>query len=228
MRAWRFDDATALLDDATEVLTRRAAIESTASSAGLTPPSTLRDAFQDDDGFADALDEATAESAAMTRYEAAAAAKPVAPDLVVQVGLWGATPELDLADASTAFTAGDLGGAAASADSARSVWASAIDVGRGRLVSAAALGLAIAVALVLLMLSVRGRRRGRRHAAFAPVSRPLPARRMMARPMTPPEARQAADPGVEVAHPYATLAATPGEPPNVAAHDESESGAGSG
>ena len=65
MRAWRFDEAEALLADAEAVLARRAEIGSAAADAGLTVPPTLRDAFQGDDGFADAMDEAAAEVAAI-------------------------------------------------------------------------------------------------------------------------------------------------------------------
>ena len=225
MRAWRFADAEALLDSASVVLTRRAAIESAATDVGLTPPPTLRDAFQGSDGLADALDEATAEVAAIARYQAAADAEPATPDLVVQVGLWGATPEVDLAKARTSFAAGDLASTAASADAARSVWASAASVGQGRLISLAALGLAIVVALALLVLSVCGRRRNQ--ARLTPVSAVSPAGRMMARPMPSLEAPGQADPGVEATRPYGTLAPTPEDAPNVAAQDVSDTGAGS-
>jgi len=240
MRAWRFDEATTLLDAAADVLTRRAAIGSAAAIAGLTPPTTLRDAFQATDGFTAALDEAVAEVAAIARYQAAVDAEPVTSDLVVQAGLWGSTPEVDLAKARTSFAAGDLASTATSADAARSAWTSAADVGRGRVVSAAALALAIAVALVLLLLSINGRRRRRRSEALFAASMSRPVSQPMARPMTPLErptgsragwpaaSTAAADPAVEATQPYATLAATPEEAPTVAAQDVNGTGAGSG
>jgi hypothetical protein len=228
MRAWRFDEATALLDDAGSVLAHRATIQAAAANAGLMPPTTLRDAFQGTDGFADALAEASAEEAAITRYQAALDAAPVAPDLVVQVGLWGAAPDLDLAKAKTSFAAGDLVATVASADAARSVWASAADVGQGRMLSVAALGLALAVALVLLGLAFYGRRtRRRREASFA-ASMSRPVSRMMARPMNASDRPRTAVPGVDGARPYATLAATPEERPTEATPHESDTGAGSG
>ena len=228
MRAWRFDEATTLLASAAEVLMRRAEIGSAAAVAGLTPPPTLRDAFQATGGFTAALDEATAEVATIARYQAAVDAEPVTSDLVVQAGLWGATPEVDLANARTSFAAGDLASTATSADAARSVWSSAADIGRGRVVSAAALALAIAVALVLLLVGVNGRRRRRRSEALFAASMSRPVGRMMARPMPPPEAPRAVEVGVGATQPYATLAATPEEAPTVAARDLSDTGVGSG
>jgi len=234
MRAWRFADARALLTEASGVLDRRAALVSAAAGAGLTLPSTVRDDFEGVAGFAAAADEATAELAAIARYQAAAASQPATADPLVQVGLWGATPETDLARARTAIAAGDLAGAASAADSARSVWTSAAAVGQGRVVSVAAVALAVAVALLLLVLSVRGRRRrAARAARFAPVVVVDPQRWMMARPMAPGEARRPivgpiSDAGLGGSRPYATLAATPEEPPTVTAPDGRDAGAGSG
>ena len=216
MRAWRFEEATTLLDDASVVLDRRAEIKAAADDAGLVVPATLRDTFQGTDGFGDALDEAAAETAAIERYVAAAAARPAAPDLVTQVGLWGSTPEVELAEARTAFAAGELDATADSADQARSIWTSAGDVGQGRLVSVVAIGLAILVALVLIVMSLRGRRH-RRHEVVYARSMSRPVARPMAHPIDPSRPRS-----------YATLAATPDEPPSVAARDASDTGAGPG
>ena len=243
LRAWQFGDATTLLDDAGKVLVQRKAIETAAAAAGLTPPSTLKDAFEDGNGFADALDAASAETAAIARYSAAATAEPVAPDLVTQIGLWGSTPKASLADARTAFAAGDLAGSAVAADAARSVWTTAPDVGQGRLVSVAALALAVIAAFVLLGLTLRGRRRRRRSQAVFASTMSRPLSRMMARPMEPGErwrvdrrtsgapggtSGAAADADADPRQPYATLAATPEEPPSGAVPDEQDAGAGSG
>lgn len=229
MRAWRFDGATTLLAAAADVLTRRTAIESGASVAGLTPPPTLRETFQGTGGFAAALDEATAEVAAIAHYQAAVDAKPAATqDLVTRAGLLGATPEVDLEKARMSFAAGDLESTAMSADAARSVWASAADVGRGRIVSAAALALAIVVALVLLLVSIGARRRRRRDEMLFAASTSRPIRPMMARPMPPAEAPRTVEAGVETTQSYATLAATPEEASNGAARDVNDAGVGSG
>ena len=89
----------------------------------------------------------------------------------------------------------------------------------------AAVGLAIVVGLARLRLSLtaRGRRRRRETAFAASMSRPVS--RMMAHESA---AQEGVDPGVGTARPYATLAATPDEPPPVAADDEGPTGAGSG
>ncbi|MBE3075173.1 MAG: hypothetical protein IMZ75_09540, partial [Actinobacteria bacterium] len=229
MRAWRFDEATTLLAAAADVLTRRTAIESAASVAGLTPPPTLRETFQGTGGFAAALDEATAEVAAIAHYQAAVDAKPAATqDLVTRAGLLGATPEVDLEKARMSFAAGDLESTAISADAARSVWASAADVGRGRVVSAAALALAMAVALILLMVGVVGRRRRHRGETLCAASMSRPVSHAMARPMPLAEEPRTVESGVEATRPYATLAATPEEALNVAVRDVSDTGVGSG
>ncbi len=216
MRAWRFEEATALVEDASRVLDRRTEIEAAADAAGLVVPVTLRDTFQGTDGLADALDEAAAEAATIERFEAAIDARPVAPDALVQLGLWGATPELAMDEARTAFASGDLDAAAGAADSAHSMWTTAADVGQGRLVSLVAIALAILVALVLVAMSLRGRRH-RRHEAVYAASMSRPVRRPMAHQVDPSRERS-----------YATLAATPDEPPSAAARDASDTGAGPG
>ncbi len=181
MRAWRFDTATALLDDATRILDQRTAIATAATVAGLTPPDTLHVAFERPDGFTSATDEAAAELVAIGQYGEAAATRPAAPDLLQALGLWGATPDAELAQSRTLFATGDLAGSAAAATAAASAWTGAEDMGRGRLVSIVALTLAGLLAVVLFGAWLRGRRR--RHRALAP--------------------------GLVSEEPYATLAATP-------------------
>ena len=181
MRAWRFDTATALLADATRILDQRTAIEAAATASGLTPPDSLRVAFELPDGFASATDEAAVELEAIHRYDAAAATRPAAPDLLQALGLWGATPDAELTQARTLFAAGDLGGSATAATAAAAAWSGADGLGRGRLVSIVALTLAGILAIVLFAAWLRGRRRRRRMLA----------------------------PGWVSGEPYATLAATP-------------------
>jgi hypothetical protein len=161
MRAWRFDTASSLLAEATRVLEQRAAIETAAATSGLTPPGTLRTTFEDPDGFAGATQEAAAELEAIQRYVAAEATRPAAPDLLQRLGLWGATPDVQLGQSQMLFATGDLSGSAASAEMAAAIWSGADDLGRGRLVSIVALTLAALLAMVLIVASLRGRRRRR-------------------------------------------------------------------
>jgi len=198
LRAWRFDQATALLDDASTIIDQRSAIAAGAAASGLTLPGTLRMAFESPDGFASATLEATAELDAIGRYDAAVAARPASSDLVQEVGLWGASPEGDLERARSLFAAGDLTGAAAAARTASTTWLSAADVGRGRLISFAVLAIPALLALVLIAAWVRGRRRR------AAVRRLATAGLESASASSP-----AFDPDVAGPDPYATLAATP-------------------
>ena len=165
MRAWQFDQATRLLDDASTILDQRTAIASAAAASGLTLPTTLRTAFESPDGFASATLEATAELEAIHRYDAAVAAHPDEADPLVRLGLWGTDPGVELASARTLFASGDLTGAATAAGSALSAWNGAADVGRGRAVSLGVLVLAILVGLILAIAWLRGRRH-RAHVAM--------------------------------------------------------------
>lgn len=199
LRAWQFATAKELLDDAGAMLGRRAEIESAAEDSGLTPPPTLRTAFELPDGFATAGQEAIDELDTIELYDAAAATRPVEPGPLQVLGLWGTVPDADLARARELFATGDLAGAADAAGMAAAVWTSAEDVGRGRLVSLVALSLAFLVAVVLLAgwLRDRGRRRRRR--------------RQFAAHRVGPD-------------PYATLAATPDPTPSAVVGDEGTRG----
>ncbi len=181
MRAWRFDSATALLDNASRVLEQRGAIDAAAATSGLTPPRTLELAFADPAGFAGATDEAASELEAIHRYDLAAATRPATVDLFQTLGLWGETPSAELDQARARFASGDLNGSATAAAAAAATWSGAEELGRGRLVSIGALSLAGLLALALIGAWLRGRRR--RYRALAP--------------------------GWVSADPYATLAATP-------------------
>ena len=125
MRAWRFDDATRMLGEASAVLARRATIESTAAAVGLTPSPALEAAFEGDDGFADAIAEADAEDIAIAAYRDAVASRPVAADPLMSLGLWGVDPDVQLVAARSAFEAGDLVASAKAADAAEATWAGA-------------------------------------------------------------------------------------------------------
>lgn len=170
MRAWRFDDATKLIDAAEASLAARADVEAAATRAGVTAPDTLRTAFEDDDGFDDALAEADAELEAIASYARAAAARPTEATLFVNLGLWGETPEVDLKTAAAALAQGDLDVAIAAAGDAELVWTTAHDIGQGRAVSLGLLALAAVLAVALLLGAWRRRLRRRQRVAMA---RPL-------------------------------------------------------
>ena len=165
LRSWQFDTANELLASANAILDQRASIRSAATAAGLTPPATLQTAFELPDGFLVASQEASAEIAAIARHNVAAATRPAAPDLLQTMGMWGATPEADLARSRDLFAAGDLDASIDAAGSAAIIWVSAEDVGRGRLVSIVALVLAILLAVAMLVGWLRERRRRRRRFA---------------------------------------------------------------
>jgi hypothetical protein len=162
LRAWRFEDASVLLDQATDVLEQRDVVLAAARAAGLTAPASLRTAFEGDDGFDDAIDEAAAELEAIARYRAAVSVRPQVIDQITALGLWNETPDTDLRRAATAFAAGDLSGSASAADHAAAIWAGAAALGQGRAISLIALALAGLVAMVLVIIWSHGRRRRRR------------------------------------------------------------------
>ena len=122
-------------------------------------PTTLRTAFESPDGFASATLEASAELEAIQRYDAAAAAHPNESDPLVRLGLWGTTPDAELASARTLFATGDLTGSATAADSALSTWTGAAEAGRGRAVSLGIAVLVLVIGVILAIAWLRGRRR---------------------------------------------------------------------
>jgi hypothetical protein len=166
MRAWRFEDATMLLHAADHAVDGRAQVDAAARAVGLSVPPTLQAAFEDDDGFDDSIAETRAELEAIARYAEALAVRPPtgsdSPYLLL--GLWGETPEVDLAEAKEAFAAGDLAASVSASTDAAATWAGAEELGRGRAISIALLALAAVLAL-LLVLSARRRRRARRMMA---------------------------------------------------------------
>ncbi len=165
MRAWQFDDATALMADVEAVLASRTEIQARAAAAGLTAPDTLHDVFVQPDGLGAAALQARSEMLVLDQYDAAVAARPSEPGILVEIGLWGAAPERDLSQARTQFASGDLEDATASAASAAATWSGAAELGRSRAMSLVLLLVAIAFAIVLALASFRGRRQRRRSAS---------------------------------------------------------------
>jgi hypothetical protein len=164
MRAWQFEDATDLLDGAAAALEQREAVESAAADAGLIAPDALRTAFEDDDGFDDALAEADAELAAIDAYADAAALRPAELSPVLALGLWGLTPDIDLETARDALARGDLTGSVAASSSAATAWGEADGEGQGRAISLGLLAAAVVVGVLTVLLVFRRRRTRHRRA----------------------------------------------------------------
>ena len=162
LRAWQFDDATALLEAADAILAARTEVEAAATAAGLIAPATLRSDFEDDDGFDDAEAEVTAEVDTIERFTAAVALRPVDVTPLLSLGLWGETPEDHLDAARDAFARGDLPAATQAADTAASIWGGAESIGQARAFSIITIAIAIVMLLALLVTTARRRRR-RRH-----------------------------------------------------------------
>ncbi|MFL5686048.1 MAG: hypothetical protein ACJ77D_08350 [Chloroflexota bacterium] len=159
MRAWRFDKATELMDAATSVLDLRAKVEKAAADAGLAPPVALREAFEDDDGFDDAIAEGGAELQAIDHYVTAVSKRPAEMTAMMELGLIGQAPDVDLTTARAAFARGDLGASAEASDQAAASWVDAEPSGQGRAFSIATIVIAL---LFFIGLVIVGFRRGRR------------------------------------------------------------------
>ena len=191
LRAWQFDTAGGLLDEAAAVLAQRDAIDTAAADAGLTAPDSLRTAFEGDDGFADARTEIEAQLAFIDRYADAVESRPANSDVFTQLGLWDATPEADLTKAAKAYTAGDLEASSASADAARLTWTQADAVGRTRAVMIAVVALGILLLLLVSIVAVVRIRRARRpHAAAGGAALAAPAAPLTPTPAIDPDATE--------------------------------------
>jgi hypothetical protein len=161
MRSWRFDDATSLMDGAGKVVTLRGQVDAAAQAAGLTPPDSLRQAFEDDDGFDDALAEGGAELQTIERYVAAVAKRPAEVTPLMTLGLLNESPETDLVAARDAFAQGDLAASAEASDEAAASWLNAETIGQGRAFSIGTIVVAILFVLTFLLVSMKRRRRRR-------------------------------------------------------------------
>jgi hypothetical protein len=149
METWQFARAEELIGDAKSVLADSQQIALLASVESLTPPTTLRAAFEGKSVAAAAL-EAHNELAALGAIAAARQGQVDSQGAARVVGLLGADPDADLAAAQKAFSQGDVVKAASLADSARSAWEGANGSGQARIIG----GSALAAALLLLVLAV--------------------------------------------------------------------------
>ncbi|HEV8148751.1 MAG TPA: hypothetical protein VGP61_01060, partial [Gemmatimonadales bacterium] len=160
--AWRFAAAEDLIGAAASVLDERDAITTQAADLGLTPPPTLRTAFETGKDLEAARTEARSELVTLSAIGAAQSAIRTAPSSIEWVGLLFSAPDATLAAARTAFQAGDSAAAAADANQARSVRAEAAGAGRLRVLAG---GGAILAADGAVMLVLVGRRRAKRREA---------------------------------------------------------------
>ena len=163
---------------------RRAAAAGLHATAGA-----LHGASRGPTGSPSAADEADAELETIDRYAGRGRHATGRPDMLLTLGLWGETPDADLAASRTRSRAGDLSAAAAAAAAAAPpTWSGAADLGRGPCRQPAGAG----AGRCSWPSSSVGRRRLPRSAQHA---------------AGPARARAAARPCAE--EPYATLAATP-------------------
>jgi hypothetical protein len=166
MSDWNFPVATTRIAEATALLGRRDAIAAIVAPLGVTPPVDLQTSYQ---AARDSLDDANriaAEETAAAQDLATATTAVDAPRApLVALGLLGTTPELDLAAARSAFSAG-AADAGARALAVTALIDGSVEVGRGRLV-AAVVGLAVALILLILAILLLRHRRRRRRALLA-------------------------------------------------------------
>lgn len=167
LRAWQFESAESQLDTVDAVLAQRHSLEADAIKAGQALPGRLRQAFEGDAGVDAAVAEVRAEQAVVDAIVSARATKPSEPGvgerLIIQVGLLGASPQVDIDHAAASLAAGDIEVAYTAALQAEAAWSGAPRVGRSRIVSTALL----VVALILLIGLVRQQRRRRAAASKA-------------------------------------------------------------
>jgi hypothetical protein len=164
-----------LIGEADATLDRRTELEAAAAAADLRLPSRLETLFESDAGFAAVNAEADAEAAAIEIIGGSAATRPATPDVLQQLGLYGATPDVQLATAREAFAAGELERSAREALSARATWESASEVGRNRLLAAIGIALIVLVGILLIMARWRDHRRRRRTGDEAAASAAPPS-----------------------------------------------------
>jgi hypothetical protein len=168
MRAWQFETAEGILKAADAVAAERDTLVAAATAAGLQLPDRLRTAFEGDVGVDAAAAEAHAEQAVVDAIVQARASAPRQPgigeELIIAIGLLGATPAADVDAAAAQLAAGDIELAYGSAVQAEAAWTGAPRVGRSRIVSTVLL----VVALVLLAGLLRQQRQQRQQRRNRP------------------------------------------------------------
>jgi hypothetical protein len=203
MAEWDFATARTRIEAALAILDTRDRIAALSNAVGVSPPATLRSAYEAATDLAPVGALADAQLAALQALAATKASLAGANNAVTSVGLIGADPSAELVAGVTAFGAGDTAGASAAASRAGALLAAAPDVGRTRLiVGVAGGGLLIAGGSFALVR----RRRPRFGAGPAVAVR-------MARPLDPASDVPAPLPDgpSDTADSYATLGAPPAD-----------------
>ena len=164
---WRFGDAKARIQEATDVVRQRDETSSQATDAGLSEPEGLETAYESADTaseLADASALAANTQASLSAVIAAGAAAAAPRDWVTALGLSGKDPDADLAAARSAWEAGNLTEANDRAALVAGTLSIAAEAGRGRaIVIGGGATLVMLLLLVLLIVAiVRWRGRSRR------------------------------------------------------------------
>jgi hypothetical protein len=154
MESWQFARAEGLIADAKTVLADGQQIARLAPAESMTPPTTLRVAFEGQSVAVASL-EARNELAALGAIVAARQGRVESQGAARAVGLLGADPEADLAAARKAFSQGDVAKAKSLADAARSAWEGANGSGEARILGASALAAALLLFLLAMIVSPR-------------------------------------------------------------------------
>jgi hypothetical protein len=172
MSSWQFDRASADLVDARFALSERDRIDEQAKALQLTPPTTLRSAFEGTNGLAAAHAEARIELQTLAALDQATVATAAEPSLVEWVGLLGAEPQAQLAVARQAFESGQMASAGEHATAVSAARQEAAGLGRERIAFGGG-GLLLLDALAMGGLAARRRRRRRATTDPAPTASPV-------------------------------------------------------
>ncbi len=158
---WLYGQAMVYMVQARDILSQRDEIAGAAADEGTTPPTTLRDVFEQS-GLVAARTEATNEAAVLAEMAAARQAETASGGAARDLGLLGANPQADLVAARAAFAKGDTSRAMTLASGARAAWQSAIGMGQARIFGSLCI---LAGALILLALYIWNRGAFRRENA---------------------------------------------------------------
>jgi hypothetical protein len=111
MAGWRFEEATAQMDDARAWLAERDTLLAEMAAVGLSAPDRLVQAYRANGGGAEAQSELAAEREVVDAYAAAAVRVNAERSFIERLGLVGGPdPDVHLAMANGQFTSGDLRG----------------------------------------------------------------------------------------------------------------------
>ena len=155
MTEWRFDDATALIEEAAAWLDQRDALLAEMQALGLSAPDRLQQAYRSYGGRPEAIAELDAERAVVDAYAATSDEVNSPRTFLARIGLIGGPDPADqLNMANGRFAEGDLRGSVEAISEAQRINASAETGGIVRIISAV---LVVVLVLALAVLLVRRR-----------------------------------------------------------------------